>query len=156
LALTLTELDDARVEIPTHTEQHHISECLPRVSGGNELVKGVFGFIDGTCHKSGKCEDDDKQRKYYNGYYGIHGWKAVYFVSVDGTIAWAKLAYAPAHDNTVFAELQAILYEQCTDGYKILGDSAFQRCCVCARPYTDNEKNAASTDNRIKFTQYNK
>jgi hypothetical protein len=105
LALTLTELDDARVEIPTHTEQHRLSKCLQRVSGENELVKGVFGFIDGTCHKSGKCEDDDKQRKYYNGYYEIHGWKVVYLVSVDGTIAWAKLAYAPAHDNTVFAEL---------------------------------------------------
>ena len=123
---------------------------------GNELVKGVFGFIVGTCHKSGKFEDDDKQRKYYNIYYGIHGWKAVYLVSVDGTIAWAKLAYAPAHDNTVFAELQAILYEQCADGYKILGNSAFQWYHVCTRPYTDNEKNAASADNRIKFTQYNK
>jgi hypothetical protein len=87
LALTPTELDDARVEIPTHTEQHHLSECLQHVSGGNELVKGIFGFIDGTWHKSGKCEDDDKQRKYYNGYYGIHGWKAVYLVSADGTIA---------------------------------------------------------------------
>ena len=125
--------------------------------GRNELAKGVFGLIDGTCHKSGKCEDDDKQWKYYNSFYGIHGWKAVYLVLVNGTIAQVKLTYyAPAHDNTIFAGLQAILYKQCTDGYKILGDSAFRRCHVCARPYTDNEENAASPDNRIKFTQYNK
>ena len=134
LALTLTKLDDACIEIPTHTEQHHLSECLQCVSCRNKLVKGVFGFIDGTCHKSGKCEDDNKHRKYYNGYYGIHGWKAVYLVSADGTIAWAKLAYAPAHDNTVFAELQAILEDKCTDGYKILGNSMFQWCHVCVHP----------------------
>lgn len=156
LGLILAKLDDARVALPTHTEQHHFSECSQRVSGRNELAKGVFGFIDGTFHKSGKPEDEAKQQKYYNGQYGIHDWKAVYFVSVDGTISWTKLAYAPAHDNTAFVELQAILYKQCDDGYKILGNSAFQQCRVCARSGTDNEKSAASVENRMKSTQHNK
>ena len=120
------------------------------------MVKGVFGFIDDTCHTFGKCKDNDKQQIYCNSYYRIHGWKAMYLESVGGTIAWAKLAYVPPRHNTIFAELQAILYEQCTNGYKNLGDFRFQQCHVCTHPYMDNERNAASPDNRIEYMQDNK
>eukprot|EP00471_Norrisiella_sphaerica_P005053 CAMPEP_0184488292 /NCGR_PEP_ID=MMETSP0113_2-20130426/11106_1 /TAXON_ID=91329 /ORGANISM="Norrisiella sphaerica, Strain BC52" /LENGTH=211 /DNA_ID=CAMNT_0026870883 /DNA_START=1002 /DNA_END=1637 /DNA_ORIENTATION=- len=108
----------------------------------NPALNGVWGFIDGSMHKSDKPQADAVQREYYNGYYGVCGYKALYLNTSDGCIAWARLSAGTEHDNSLYAELDLLLHQTMpfTSNLKILGDSAFVPSDHLLRPYDNTQK----------------
>jgi hypothetical protein len=122
----------------------------------SEILNGVFGFIDGAMHHSTRPDNTAEQTKYYNGYYGVCGYKGVYLVGADECILWAKLDDGREYDNSVYLSLENSLYKLCRDTiFKSLGDSAFTPSSFLVRPYKTREI-TGHPDRADKIRKYNK
>ena len=150
-----------RVDLPTVDQMKRLSSAVQRrcTLKGIRLkaLHGVWGFIDGTMHKSTRPTVNSVQLEYYNGYYGVCGYKAVYLVASDGNIVWARLRKGTEYDNAVHAGLNLTLHSLIPKGsnLKILGDSAFVPSAHLIRPYTTKEKNSLR-DTLTDVESYNK
>lgn len=135
-----------RVELPTLEQMNTLASAVKRrcEAKGITSVKlhHVWGFIDGTMHRSSRPTNHDTQKKFYNGYYGVCGYKALYLVGSDGAILWAKLSRGTEYDNNLYSSLYIKLFDMIPSHSKlaILGDSAFTPSRIMLRPYTEREK----------------
>lgn len=136
--------------MPSDHEMFLLSQAVEKKQPNNPYVKGVFAFIDGAMHKTQRPGSDLEQRRLYNGYYGVHGYKAVYCVQADGALCWARLGPGTMADNTVYQELDLELTLNDISPYNILGDSAFSKSEHLVRPETKQEISACTSAADVK------
>ena len=142
LLKALRRIPDAAVEMPSLARMRVLSDAVKTRCGGDQRLVGVFGFIDVCMHKSQRPGTQEEQDKYYNGYYGVNGYKGVYLMGADGCILWADLVTGIHHDNSVYHALSVWLHDNVpvSSGFKILRDSAFAVSDHMIRPYTKREQ----------------
>ena len=157
LHLALRRIPNARVELPTPGYMRTLADAVEFNAPDNADVRGVWGFLDGSMHPMWRPKDPAEQRRWYNGYYGCHGYKGLYLFLADGTVGWAVLGEGAYHDNNLYTELDLWLHRNCPPDLRVMGDSAFTRSRHMIRPFTEQELGAIrSAADLARASAYNR
>lgn len=121
---------DFAVKWPTEVEMKDSSDNLTNNRPNGQLMRGIFGVVDGGRLPCADYDNSDLQNAYYEGYTGNVEVTNLLVFNFFGEVIHAAVNYPGSWHDSKLASVSGLIFPKLGDdmtppGFAILGDSAF-------------------------------